>query len=296
VRNWRIISTIAAVVLAAIAGVLVWKYVTDADTRAEKDKELVTALVAKQRIARGTVFNQLLTDELFEEKKIPEDSLPPNRILPGTDQALLALYKDKVAATDIFAGTPVVADQFVGASQLVNTFAGAIAKGKQAVTVSLDQTHAVGGFLTPGDKVNVMLNFSPKVVKDPPLTGPAKRVTDELRTTAFLLPGLKVIAVGSTTVLPSSAPPAADPNSGVATPTTQPETQPASLITLEVTPRQAEQLVHATIVGTVYLSLNPPGFDPTKFTTPEEIVEALNHFDQPLALVNKTINELQNQP
>jgi pilus assembly protein CpaB len=296
VRNWRIISTIAAVVLAAIAGVLVWKYVTDADTRAEKDKDLVTALVAKQRIARGTVFNQVLTDELFKTVKIPEDSLPPNRILPGTDQALLALYKDRVAATDIFAGTPVVADQFVQASQLVNTFAGAIAKGKQAITVSLDQTHAVGGFLTPGDKVNVMLNFSPKVVKDPPLTGGAKRVPDDLRTTAFLLPGLKVIAVGSTTVLPSSSPPpAGDPNGAVTT-TTQPETQPASLITLEVTPRQAEQLVHATIVGTVYLSLNPPGFDPSKFTTPEEIVEALNHFDQPLALVNKTINELQNQP
>lgn len=295
-RNWRIISTIAAVVLAAIAGVLVWKYVTDADTRAEKDKGLVTALVAKERIARGTVFNQVLTDELFEEKKIPEDSLPPNRILPGTDQALLALYKDKVAATDIFAGTPVVADQFVQSSQLVNTFAGAIAKGKQAITLSLDQTHAVGGFLTPGDKVNVLLNFSPKVVKDPPLTGAAKRTDEELRTTAFLLPGLKVIAVGSTTVLPSSAPPpAADPNGGVTT-TTQPETQPASLITLEVTARQAEQLVHATIVGTVYLSLNPPGFNATKFTTPDEIVEALNHFDQPLALVNKTINELESRP
>ena len=84
-RNWRIISTIAAVVLAAIAGVLVWKYVTDADTRAEKDKHLVTALVAKERIARGTVFNQILTDGNFKTVKVPEDSLPPNRILPGTN-------------------------------------------------------------------------------------------------------------------------------------------------------------------------------------------------------------------
>ena len=44
-RNWRIISTIAAVVLAAIAGVLVWKYVTDADTRAEHNKGFVPALL-----------------------------------------------------------------------------------------------------------------------------------------------------------------------------------------------------------------------------------------------------------
>jgi Flp pilus assembly protein CpaB len=293
VRNWRIISTVAAVVLAAIAGVLVWKYVTNADTRAEKDKHLVNALVAKQRIARGTLFDQILNDKNFEIKKIPEDALPPNRILPGSDQALLALYKGKVAATDIFAGTPVVAEQFVGASQLVNTVAGAIAKGKQAITLSLDQTHAVGGFLTPGDKVNVLLNFTPKIIKNT-ATGKAEAIVRDLRTTAFLLPGMKVIAVGSTTILPTSpAAPAPNVNGGVTT-TTQPETQPASLITLEVTPRQAEQIVHATIVGTVYLSLNPPGFDPKKFTSPPEVVEALNHFDQPLAVVEQVLADLGN--
>ncbi|HTK17535.1 MAG TPA: Flp pilus assembly protein CpaB [Acidimicrobiia bacterium] len=289
-RNWRIISTVAAVVLAAIAGVVVWKYVTNADTRAEKNKNLVTALVAKHEIPRGTVFDQVVRDNLFREVKIPADALPPNRILPGSDQALLAIYKDKVAVTDIFAGTPVVADQFVQASQLVNTVAGAIPKGKEAITVSLDQTHAVGGFLTPGDTVNVLLSFTPKLVTDP-ATGKARRVTEPLRTTAFLLPGMKVLAVGSTTIIPSSGAPASGLN-GETTTTTQPQIQPASLITLEVTPRQAEQIVQATAVGTLYLSLNPPGFDPTGFTTPREIIEALNHFDEPFAPVTKTLNDL----
>jgi pilus assembly protein CpaB len=293
VRNWRIISTVAAVVLAAIAGVLVWKYVTDADTRAEKDQKLVTVLVAKDRIARGTVFDTALTDKQFQEEKLPEDALPPNHILPGTDEALLAIYKGKVAATDIYAGTTVVADQFVQASQLVNTVAGAIPKGKQAITVSLDQTHAVGGFLTPGDKVNIILNLS---VTDVTKRGTASSAGEGVRTTAFLLPGVKVIAVGSTTILPTSsaAPVSAD---STATTTTQPQTQPASLITLEVTPRQAEQIVQATTIGTMYLSLNPPGFDPKKFTTPDEIVEALNLFDQPLALVQSTLATIaQNTP
>ncbi|MDQ1508220.1 MAG: pilus assembly protein CpaB [Actinomycetota bacterium] len=289
-RNWRIISTIAAVVLAAIAGVLVWKYVTNADTRAEKNKHLVTALVAKQRIARGTVFDQVLSDANFKTVKLPEDTLPPNRIVPGTDQALLALFQGKVAATDIFAGTPVVADEFVTASQLVNTVAGAIPKGKQAITVSLDQTHAVGGFLTPGDKVNLILNLS---ITDPTRPNAGKGV----RTTSFLLPGVNVIAVGSTTILPSSSGTPGNPTNGVATSTTQPQTQPASLITLEVTPRQAEQIVQATTIGTMYLSLNPPGFDPKKFKSPQEIVEALNLFDQPLTLVQSTLTAIaQNQP
>jgi pilus assembly protein CpaB len=289
-RNWRIISTIAAVVLAAIAGVLVWKYVTDADTRAEKDKHLVTALVARDRIARGTVFNQILTDGNFKTVKVPEDSLPPNRILPGTDQALLALYKDKVASTDIFAGTPVVAEQFVTASRLVNTVAGAIPKGRQAITVSLDQTHAVGGFLTPGDKVNIILNVPVKNI-----TGTSDK---DVKVTAFLLPGVKVIAVGATTILPSSPAASADTAaSGGVTTTTQLETQPASLITLEVTPRQAEQIVQGIETGKMWLSLNPPGFDPKTFVYPQEIVEALNLFDQPLSLVQSTLARIeQSQP
>jgi pilus assembly protein CpaB len=282
VRNWRIISTIAAVVLAAIAGVLVWKYVTEADTRAEKDQKLVTVLVAKERIARGSSFDTVVADKLFEEKKVPNDALPPNYILPGTDQALLAIYKGKVAATDIYTGTPLVGDQFVQSSQLVNTVAGAIPKGKEAITVSLDQTHAVGGFLTPGDKVNMILNLTIKDIK--------KTSGEGVRTTAFLLPGVKVIAVGSTTILPSSS--ASPVAAGGVTTTTQAQTQPASLITLEVTPRQAEQIVQATTIGTMYLSLNPPGFDPTKFATPEEIVEALNLFDQPLAVVQSTLTTI----
>ena len=211
-RNWRIISTIAAVVLAAIAGVLVWKYVTSADTRAEHDKGLVPALVAKSRISRGTVFDQALADKLFDTVKIPRESLPPDRILPDTDSALLNLYRGKVASTDIFTGTPVVSEQFVAASQLVNTVAGAIPKGKQAITLSLDQTHSVGGFVTPGDKVSLILNFTPKDLS-PTAAGTASATADGLRTTAFLLPGMKVIAVGSTTVLPSS--PSA-PSAGVA--------------------------------------------------------------------------------
>ena len=201
-RNWRIISTIAAVVLAAIAGVLVWKYVTSADTRAEHDKSFVPALVARSRIARGTVFDQALADNLFQTVKIPRDSLPPDRIVPATNAALLNLYKGKVAATDIFTGTPVISDQFVAASQLVNTVAGAIPKGDEAITVSLDPTHAAGGFVTPGDRVNLLINLSPQAVTG--TNGTPTSVPENLRTTAFLLSGLKVIAVGSSTVLPPS--------------------------------------------------------------------------------------------
>ena len=288
-RNWRIITTIAAVVFAAAAGVLVWKYLTNADSRAEKKKDLVTVLVAKQKIARGTVFDTVLADKLYEQSQIPRDAVPPNQIQPATDSALLTVYKGRVAATDIYPGTPLVSDEFVQSSQLVSTVAGAIPKGEQAITVSLDSTHAVGGFVTPGDTVSMLVNLT---IKDE-----TNAASAGVHTTAFLLPGLKVLAVGSSTVLPSQAnATTASATSNGSTPTTQPQIQPPSLITLQVTPRQAEQIVQGQSEGTLYLSLNPPDFKPGEFQNPDEIVEAVNLFNQPLPVVQQVLNQIkQNQ-
>ena len=55
----------------------------------------------------------------------------------------------------------------------------------------------------------------------------------------------------------------------------RPATGNAGLITLDVTPRQAEQIAQGTALGTFYLTLDAPGLDPSKFTPPAEIVETL---------------------
>ena len=285
-RNWRIISTIAAVVFAAIAGVLVWRYLTEADTRAESKKNLVKVLVAKTHLSRGTLFDTALSDKNFVETKIPKDAVPPNQIYPASDSALLQTYKGRVAAADIYQGTPIVSDQFVQASQLVSTVAGAIPKGKQAITISLDQTHAVGGFVTPGDRVNLLLNYQ--------VIGVDGNATPH-KVTAFLLPGLKVIAVGSSTVLPQNPSSGGSSSNGDTTTTTQ-ANQPSSLITLQVTPRQAEQIVQGTTLGTVWMSLNPPDFAAGKFVSPTEIVDQLNLFNQPLTEAQRRGGQVQDPP
>jgi pilus assembly protein CpaB len=288
VRNWRIISTIAAVVFAAIAGILVWKYLSSADTRAEHNKHLVSVLVAKSPIARGTVFDQAISEKLFDTKQIPKDSLPPDVLTPESDAQLLSLYKGKVANSVIFTGTPIVSDEFVDASQLISTVSGALPTGKEAITVSLDQTHAVGGFVTPGDHVNMLLNF-------PVIDATGASTTH--KATAFLLPGLKVIAVGSSTVLPQGPAVGTSIGSGINTTTTQVQSQPSSLITLQVTPRQAEQVVQATDIGTVWLSLDPPDFSPGQFKSPTEIVDEINLFNQTLPELQKRAqNIIQDAP
>jgi pilus assembly protein CpaB len=283
VRNWRIISTIAAVVFAAVAGVLVWKYLTEADSRAEARKNLVPILVAKNKIARGTVFDTVVSEKLYQQTEIPKDSLAPGQIEPASAAQLLSLYKGTVAATDIYAGTPLVSSEFVQSSQLVSTVAGAIPKGKQAITINLDQTHAVGGFVTPGDEVNVLVHVP---VKHPD--------GNQSEVTAFLIPGVKVIAVGSSTVLPSNGTTTAQVDKS--TPTTQPQQQPASLITLQVTPRQAEQIVQGVETGTIWLSLNPPDFKGGDFKNPTEIVDQFNLFNQQLGEAQHRAGLVQDLP
>jgi pilus assembly protein CpaB len=191
------------------------------------------------------------------------------------------VFKGKVANSNIFTGTPIVSDEFVQSSQLISTVSGAIPTGKEAITVSLDQTHAVGGFVTPGDRVNMMLSFP---VTDSTSGGSGHKAT------AFLLPDLKVLAVGSSTVLPASPTAATGSTNGQltnATTTTVPQNQPASLITLQVTPREAEQIVQGTTLGTVWLTLNPPDFTPGNFKNPAEIVDEINLFDQTLPELQK---------
>ena len=284
-RNWRIISTIAAVVFAAVAGVLVWKYLTEADSRAEAKKDLVPVLVAKNKIARGTVFDAVVSDKLYQQTEIPKDSLAPGQIEPATADQLLSLYKGKVAATDIYAGTPLVSAQFVQSSQLVSTVAGAIPKGKEAITINLDQTHAVGGFVTPGDEVNVLVHL------------PVKRADgNQTEVTAFLIPGVKVIAVGASTVLPTNGTTANQVAADGNTTTTQPQVQPASLITLQVTPREAEQIVHGVETGTIWLSLNPPDFSAGDFKNPTEIVDQFNLYNQEMQEAQRRAGLVQDLP
>ena len=65
--------------------------------------------------------------------------------------------------------------------------------------------------MTPGDHVNMLLNF-------PVIDATGSATTH--KATAFLLPGLKVMAVGSSTILPQAASPTASLTNGTVTTTT----------------------------------------------------------------------------
>ncbi len=288
-RNWRVLTAIAAVVLAALAGVLVWKYTDNAKNDAKKPFTFTSALVAKSRVAANTSFDRALETGLIAREQRVRNDVPASGIDgTKTDAQLKSQYADLIAGHDIAEGQMIVAQDFVALSASSSGLAGQLEtdqgkdKGKQlqAVTLTLEDQRAVGGFLTPGDSVNVMVTISDD--QDHWISPEGQHV----RYTSFLLAGVKVLAVGSTT---------ARPQQSATTPTSASTNQPTisrNLITFEVTARQAQQLVQAEAGGTVYLSLNPESFNSDGFKDPGEVVEAVNLFDKPLPLLEQELKKL----
>jgi pilus assembly protein CpaB len=279
-----VLVAIAAVVLAGAAAYLSYEYAHKADTRAEKNVQQVDVLVAKADISKGTSAAQALDGGLISTKHVPRSVMPPNAI------ANASALTNEIAVATISQGQFIVNGSFVAPAQ-VTGFSANVPKGHQAMTISVDQTHGVAGFIQPGDMVNVLYTG--------PLTdqkGGVPGAPDPARIAAFLVPSVRVLAVGQTTA--TSAPTATNSSVGLrtsdvaagastATSTASVPTANSGLITLDVTPRQAEQLAEGLSLGTFYLTLDAPGLDPSKFTAPAEIVESWNLFDQHLSTVDE---------
>jgi pilus assembly protein CpaB len=288
VRNWRVLTAVAAVVLACLAGVLVWKYTDDAKKDAEAPYEKARVLVAAKKVPANTSFASALDNGLIVVDERVQEALPPTRVIEDTDTNLKSRFNTLVAAHDISPGETVVREDFVPQGKALNGLNGQLqndqdkdkANQLQAVSVTLDDQRAVGGFLQPGDTVNIL--FQGEIGTQYVSSGDVK-----VKTTSFMLPGVKVLAVGSTTAAPVSASTASATDGS--TPPTTPLVVSRNIITFEVNSRQALQIVHAQNAGSLYLTLNPSSFKKGSFRAEAEVVEAINLFDQPLPVVDRAL-------
>jgi pilus assembly protein CpaB len=243
-----------------LAAVLAYQYLNQADERAADKVEQVEVYVVAREIPKGTTGDAAIAEGLIELREVTKKDVPPSAIASDDEVA------GKVAATQLAEGEIVVQSNFLVPSA-VSGFSGTLGKDKFAVTIQVDPSKGVAGLIVPNDTVNLIVSI-PNMDQ---VKNPADTVGGGEPLTAYLISGAKVLAVGTTTVnsTPAEGETAAPTNVG--------------LITLEVTARQAEQIAHVpAISGSIYLSLNAPGFDPEKFEIPAEIIETWNVFDQPL--------------
>src|SRR4029450_55453 len=173
----RVLAILIAVVLALVATAAMVVYVNGADRRAIAEQRPVRILVAKANIKAGTTGEDVLNGPLVEWKEVSQKSA-----VPGGFRSLTQL-EGKFAAVDIVKGEELLPSRWVGADEVEGRGLLTIPDDSQALSIGLDITRQVAGFVTPGDNVGIVLTL-------PTPEGGTK--------TRFLLQNVRVLAVGAT--------------------------------------------------------------------------------------------------
>jgi pilus assembly protein CpaB len=177
-----------------------------------------TIVVAKRPLRFGTE----LSAPMLEETPWPQQALPAGAFYKISD---ILSGGRRVVLTAIEANEPVLSVKITGAGERA-TLSALVRKGMKAVTIRVNDVEGVGGFVLPGDRVDVVLT---------------RQVDKGSATTEVVLQDARVLAVDQT----------ADDRAAKAT--------VAKSVTLEVTTVQAQKVWLAASVGNLSLLLRKAG-------------------------------------
>jgi pilus assembly protein CpaB len=233
--NRKILGFLAALVLAGIGTAALVVYVESAKDKAVAGEALVDVYVVSETIPKGTPVGDITGS--VDVTRVPAKVRVDDAV---TD--LDGLGDDLVAAVDLQAGEQLLNSRLVSASQLTR---GSVPAGLQELTVSLDPTRAVGGALSVGDTVGVVLSFEPFDLPD----------TDNQSPNMTHLTFHKVL-VTAVQFADGEGPTTSEDGDDDADEETEAETAPTNqvLVTLALSSPQVEQVVFAAEFGHIWLT------------------------------------------
>lgn len=186
--------------------------------KAPEKAEKVAILVADKDIGLG---NKLAARDL-SWTDWPRDAVPPGAITKDADPKARDTYIGQIARAPIYRGEPI------RAQRLINTDKGFMAamlpKGKRAIAVGVEAETTAGGFILPGDKVDLILTREKS----------GASVMSET-----ILENIRVLAIDTTTAGEKD----------------EKSLSPKRTATLELAPEQAEIVAQAQQLGTIALAL-----------------------------------------
>ncbi len=147
----RTLILVGAIALGAFAAFALLNYVRGIEDDVYKDAQPVEVLMAARDIPEGTPASEALA--AMEVKEIPLEIRPATFIPPEATDQIAGL----VALNDIPANQIIVDGLFVDPTVVQLSFRDQVPTGNVAISVSIDQVRAVGGYLQPGDEVNLMV-------------------------------------------------------------------------------------------------------------------------------------------
>ncbi|MDQ1541377.1 MAG: pilus assembly protein CpaB [Actinomycetota bacterium] len=210
----RTVLLVAAILVAALGAGLVMLYVHNVNQHVKATNAPQQILVAKKLIPAGTTGETASIEGDLEFQQVPKAAVAVGAL---DDIAPVA---NQVALAPIYPGEQILGPKF--GKQGDSTALNIPTAGTMALSISLGGPARVNGFIVPGSDVAVFLSAG--------------------GTTQLILDRVKVIAVGTRTLVPSSG----------QTSTTQ---QQSDVVTFGVTQAEAQKLIFAQASGAIYLTL-----------------------------------------
>jgi len=228
----KIVLMIGALVIAVVAAVTARNMFTGSSVTpaqagvANQVKKGPEVLVATATLPVGT----LITAEAVRFQPWPEGLVQPAYYIKqqgGVDPASLV---GTVVRNEISAGQPITQGALIKPGDR-GFLAAALGPGMRAITVKVGTESSVAGFIFPGDRVDVMLGQNVAGTGD----GPALKVSETiLRNIRVLATDQRLTAINAEG---------------------KPEVRNFSTVTIEVTPKIAEKVAVAQMIGSISLSL-----------------------------------------
>lgn len=246
--NRRIITVLAAVVLALLGGALVIAYAKSADARAIASAQPTKVWVAKKLVPTGTMLKDAQRTELIAQTQVAASAVPT-----GALQDINADNNAQLALSDVQPGEYLLSARF--GTTPVGTKAIAVPAGMLAVSVELKDPARVGTFVTPGSRIAIYSSYKIKSLGDDPKS---KAINDnDVKGTSVLLDDVQVIGMGDAPLAAPANPAADDKKSGTADSKSKSSASEAAsfLVTVAVTPEQATKLIHGINDYELYAAL-----------------------------------------
>lgn len=237
----RLTVVAVAAVVALASGIGLVRYVAGAEDRATATAAPVPVLVAAKDVPDGTTFADAWDTGLIVQSEILQGMRPATAVVDPAE------LQGSVADGVLRQGQLVVQGVFVAPGDAQNgdfppTFAATLPEGSVAVSFEATGAQAVSDLISPGDRVNLLVQVpNASELGLPDSGGPAM---------VHVFQDLRVIAIG----------PALAPAAGSETPVANPG---AGSYTVAVAPRDAARLLLLTRQYQVFLTLVGPGTQPS---------------------------------
>ncbi len=225
-----------AVIIAAVASYSLYNYLKGQETKMKAAVATTNVVVASQDLPTGTVINSTQVKAVsWPAANMPQGTFPVG------DQVVGRMVLERIAS-----GEPVTAAKLVPVGGQPGILTYKIPEGHRAMTVAVDQVSGVAGFITPGNKVDVVLSVTPP--------------GGQQALSKIVLQDVPVLAIGQI----------------ISQEKKDEKPQVVPTVTMDVTPEDAEKLAVASTQGRLQLVLRRAGDTEVVKTSGSTVVRVLS--------------------